>query len=92
MIVRFRHKGLQRLFETGDHRGIDAKHAARIRRLLDRLDASTDPQDMNLPGFGFHPLKGDRKGVYAIEVSGNWRITFRYGPDGAHDVNLEDYH
>ena len=63
MIVRFRHKGLQRFFAAGDHRGIDAKHVARIRRLLDRLDASTSPQDMNLPGFGFHPLKGDRKGV-----------------------------
>jgi len=92
VIVRFRHKGLQRFFETGDHRGIDPKHAARIRRLLDRLDAVSGPQDMNLPGFGFHPLKGDRKGAYAIDVSGNWRITFRYGPDGAYDVNLEDYH
>lgn len=92
MIVRFRHKGLQRFFETGDHRGIDTKHAPRIRRLLDRLDASTEPQDMNLPGLGFHPLKGDRKGVYAVEVSGNWRMTFRYAPDGAYDVNLEDYH
>jgi len=92
VIVRFRHKGLQRFFETGDHRGFDAKHAARIRRLLDRLDAATRSEDMNLPGFGFHPLKGDRKGVYAVEVSGNWRITFRHGPDGAYDVNLEDYH
>jgi proteic killer suppression protein len=92
VIIRFRHKGLQRFFATGDHRGIDAKQAARIRRLLDRLDASTRPEDLNLPGLGFHPLKGDRKGTYAVWVSGNWRITFRYGPDGAHDVNLEDYH
>ncbi|MDO8703404.1 MAG: type II toxin-antitoxin system RelE/ParE family toxin [Sulfuricaulis sp.] len=63
-----------------------------MRRLLDRLDAASGPQDMNLPGFGFHLLKGDRKGVYAIDVSGNWRITWRSGPDGAYDVNLEDYH
>jgi len=79
VIVRFRHKGLQCFFEAEDHRGIDAKHAARIRRLLDRLDASTGSRDMNLPGFGFHPLKGNRKGVYAVDVSGNWRITFPPG-------------
>jgi len=92
VIVRFRHKGLLRFFQAGDHRGIDAKHAARIRRVLDRLDAAVRPEDMDLPGLGFHQLKGDRKGTYAVSVSGNWRITFRYGPDGAHDVTLEDYH
>ena len=90
MIRAFRHKGLERYFTKSDRRGIDAKHEARIRRVLDRLDTAIRPQDMNLPGFGFHELKGDRKGTYA--VSGNWRITFGFDGADAVNVNLEDYH
>ena len=92
MIRNFRHKGLERFFRTGDRRGIDAKQADRIRRILDRLDAVCASADMALPGLGFHPLKGSRKGVYAVAVSGNWRITFQFVDDDATDVNLEDYH
>lgn len=92
MIRTFRHKGLARYFTKGDRKGIDAKHEDRIRRMLDRLDAVTRPEDMNLPGFGFHPLKGALRGTYAVSVSGNWRITFGFADGDAIDVNLEDYH
>lgn len=92
MIRGFRHKGLERYFAESDRRGIDARQAARIQRILDRLDAATRPEDMALPGYQFHPLKGDRKGTYAVSVSGNWRITFCFEAGDAVDVNLEDYH
>jgi len=92
MILGFRHKGLHRFFSKGDYRGIPAQHAARIERLLDRLDAAAKPDDMDLPGYRFHPLKGDRKGTYAVSVSGNWRLTFRFVGEDANDIDLEDYH
>lgn len=92
MIRSFRHKGLERFFTKSDRRGIDAKQADRILRMLDRLDAAATPKDMDLPGYRFHSLKGDRKGAYAVSVSGNWRITFRFEQDDAVEVNLEDYH
>jgi proteic killer suppression protein len=60
--------------------------------MLDRLDAAVVPEDMDLPGFKFHELKGKRKGIYAVSVSGNWRITFKFDGKGAFDVDLEDYH
>jgi proteic killer suppression protein len=92
MIRSFRHKGLKRYFCDDDRSAIDHRKAGRIRRLLDRLDASTRPDDMGLPGFGFHELKGYRQGTYAVDVSGNLRITFRFESGDAFDVNLEDYH
>ena len=92
MIRNFRHKGLDRFFRKSDRREVDAKRVDRIMRILDRLDAVSKPEDMALPGHAFHPLKGDRKGVYSISVSGNWRITFKFAEGDATDVNLEDYH
>ena len=92
MIVSFKHRGLRRFFETGTTRGIRATQANRIRLILGRLPASTNPQDMNLPGLVLHELSGRQKGTWSVRVSGNWRITFRFdGPD-AGDVDLEDYH
>jgi len=92
MIRTIRHKGLLRFFSTGDTKGINARHAARIERLLDRLDAATKPEDMLLPGFGFHGLTGVNPKRYAVSVSGNWRITFAFDDGDAVDVYLEDYH
>lgn len=92
MIRKFRHKGLERFFSKSDYRGIPAQFASKLERLLDRLDAATRPEDMNLPGLKFHPLKGERKGTYAVWVSGNWRMTFAFHGEDAVDVNLEDYH
>lgn len=65
---------------------------ARIQRMLDRLDASATAADMDLPGYRFHPLRGERVGEFAVSVSGNWRITFRFEGEDAIAVNLEDYH
>lgn len=67
----FKHKGLARFFETGSKSGIQAQHAERLRLVLARMNAATSPSDMGLPGLGLHPLKGDRKGTWAVKVSGN---------------------
>ena len=92
MIKEFLHKGLERFFLTGSKAGIQNQHAARLRLILGRLQASTNPTDMNLPGLKLHELKGRRKGVWSVSVSKNWRITFKFeGPDEL-DVNYEDYH
>jgi len=92
--VRFlvRHKGLQRFFETGSKSGIQAQHADRLRLILAQLSAATKPEDMALPGLVLHPLKGDRKGVWSVRVSGNWRITFVFAGTDLDLVDYEDYH
>jgi len=92
MIRSFRHRGLERFFRRNDYRGIPAQFAGRLERMLDRLDAAREPRDMNLPGYRFHRLKGKRGDTYAVDVSGNWRLTFRFEDGEAVDVNLEDYH
>lgn len=92
MIKSFKHRGLERFFKSGDHRGIMPKSEARIERLLDRLETVVKPEDMNIPGFKFHHLTGNRKDTYSVTVTGNWRITFKFAGEDAVDVNLEDYH
>ena len=92
MIRGFKHKGLEKFFSTGSKAGIQAQHAERLRVILGRLSASVAPQDMNLPGLDLHQLKGDRKGTWAVKVSGNWRITFAFVGKDADDVDYEDYH
>ncbi len=92
MILTFKHRGLERFFRKGDHRGIIAKSEVRVERILDRLDSVVKPDDMNIPGFKFHQLSGGRRGVYSVAVTGNWRITFRFDGQDATNVDLEDYH
>jgi len=92
VIQSFRRRGLERFFGRNDYRGIPAQFAPRLIRILDRLNAITNPYDMNLPGYKFHALKGDRKDTFAVWVSGNWRLTFRFEGENAVDVCLEDYH
>lgn len=92
MILSFRHKGLQRFFEKGDHRRVSPRIIARVERVLARLDVAAGPGDMNLPGFRLHPLKGDLAGYWAVSVSGNWRIVFRFDGRDVTDVDLIDYH
>jgi toxin HigB-1 len=92
MIRTFKHKGLERFFTKDDYRGIPGQFGARLQRMLDRLDASAAPLDMDIPGFRFHALKGARAGEFATSVSGNWRLTFAFDGKDAIDVNLEDYH
>jgi len=91
-IKRFRHKGLERFFATGSTVGIQAKHAERLRLILGRLNAATEPRDMNLPGLSLHELRGARKGVWAVKVSANWRVTFVFRARDADRVGYEDYH
>ncbi|HWM31938.1 MAG TPA: type II toxin-antitoxin system RelE/ParE family toxin [Methyloceanibacter sp.] len=92
MIRSFRSKALRRFAERGDASKLSVQNPDRIRRILARLDAAMKPEDMNLPGLRFHGLKGKDKGRYAVDVSGNWRITFGWLDGDAIDVDLEDYH
>lgn len=92
VIKSWRHKGLRLFFETGKIAGIQAKHVKRLKIQLALLDAATKPEDLNLPGFRFHSLKGERKGDYSIVVNGNWRITFQFEGTDAILLNYEDYH
>jgi proteic killer suppression protein len=92
MIRRFRHRGLERLFRSGDTSGINAQHAARLRRLLTTLNASAGPAGMNLPGYRLHALRGGRKGQWAVSVSGNWRLVFEFEGEDVTNVDLVDYH
>ena len=92
MIVRFRHKGLERLFVTGDARGVSAEHVRKLKQILAYLNVSQEPQEMNLPGFKLHPLKGERKGQWAVSVSGNLRVVFEFEGEYATNVDLVDYH
>ncbi|TMG84177.1 MAG: Killer protein [Betaproteobacteria bacterium] len=92
MIRNFKHKGLERFFRQSDHRAIPAQSGARIERMLDTLDAATRAEEMDVPGYKFHRLKGNRVGFCSVSVTGNWRITFAFAGEHAIDVNLEDYH
>jgi proteic killer suppression protein len=92
VIRGFRHKGLAKFFETGSKAGIQPQHAERLRLILGRLSAATGPQDMGLPGLRLHELTGSRKGTWAVSVSGNWRVTFKFVGKDADTVDYEDYH
>jgi toxin HigB-1 len=92
MIRRFRHKGVEQFFRSGDTSGINAQHAARLRRLLTTLNRSVGPAGMSLPGYRLHRLKGGRAGQWAVSVSGNWRLVFEFEGDDATNVDLVDYH
>ena len=92
MILGFRRKGLEHLFGKGDRRRISPTLIAKVKRVLARLDEAAEPGDMNLPGFGLHALKGDLAGYWAVSVSGNWRIIFRFQGRDVRDVDLIDYH
>lgn len=94
MIKSFAHKGLKKLFEDGDRSGLPAKQIDRITAILAIMNTATKPADVNFPGSDFHPLRGDRKGEYAVKITGNYRICFSFdkAEKAALDVNYEDYH
>ena len=83
---------MAKFFETGSKAGVQAQHAERLRLIVGRLSAATSPQDMALPGLGLHPLGANRKGTWAVSVSGNWRVTFKFVGKDADAVDYEDYH
>ena len=92
MIKSFKHKGLQGFFETGSKKGIQAKHANKLRMQLAALDTAQAIEDMDIPGYRLHSLKGKRKNIWSITVNGNWRVTFEFEHGDAYIVNYEDYH
>jgi proteic killer suppression protein len=92
MIRHFRHRGLKRLYKHDDRREVNPQHADKIARILARLDVAARPQELNVPGFHLHPLKGDLAGYWSIMVSANLRIIFRFEKGYATDVDLLDYH
>jgi toxin HigB-1 len=92
MIGSFRSKALGRYYASGDTAKLSVQNPARIRRILIALNDAKLPEDMNLPGMRFHGLKGQDRGRYAVDASGNWRITFGWDGADAIEVDLEDYH
>jgi toxin HigB-1 len=92
MIRSIRHRGLRRLHEDNDPRGVMAEHAEKLRDILARLDAARVVTDMDLPGFRLHPLRGNLRGYWAVTVRANWRVIFRFADGEASEVDYVDYH
>ncbi len=92
MIKSFKHKGLKRFFTTGSTAGINPAHADRLEERLQALHTAITIDDMDLPGWRLHSLKGDRAGLWAVNISGNWRVVFQFKDGHAYVVNYEDYH
>ncbi len=92
MIKNFKHKGLEQFFTKDIRKLLDRKDLSRIARILDRLDTAILVNDMNIPGWDLHELKGARISVWSVAVRKNWKISFRFENGNAHDVNFEDYH
>jgi proteic killer suppression protein len=92
VIRSFRSRALKRFYERGEERHIKADHRDTVRDILARLDASSDPEDMNLPGFRLHRLKGEYADYWAVTVRANWRVIFRFEAGDATDVDYLDYH
>ena len=91
MIKTFRSKALKAFANDGDPSGLPVANHARVRRILERLAASAKPEDMNIPGFRFHSLRG-KVTRYAVDASGNYRVTFGWSEGDAIAVDIEDYH
>ena len=92
MIRSFKTRSLKRFWEKSDAKRLPPEQVERIEMILDALDASVEPSDMDLPGLGFHHLSGDRKGQYTVKVTGNWRIVFGWEDGDAVNVEHTDYH
>jgi proteic killer suppression protein len=92
MIKSWKHKGLKKFFDTGSKSGITASHENRLKIILQRLNASVSPEDMNTPSMKFHKLHGNLKGFSAVTVNGNWRVVFKFDGTNAIEVDYVDYH
>jgi proteic killer suppression protein len=92
VIQNFRSRALKRFFERGDESRIRADHRTTVRDILARLNAASGPEDMNLPGFRLHALRGEYRGFWAVTVRANWRVIFRFEGEHAADVDYLDYH
>ena len=92
MIIGFRHKGLKLLYESGSAKGVQATHKAKLSSILAALDVAQVPDELSLPSYRLHPLKGALKGYWSIWVNGNWRVTFRFVGTDVELVDYQDYH
>jgi proteic killer suppression protein len=92
MIGSFKHRGLKRFYVRDDRSGIRPDLVDTVQEILTVLDDAASPQDLNLPGYRLHPLKGELKGFWSVNVGANWRIIFRFQGADAFDVELIDYH
>ena len=92
MIRSFKHKGLRVFYKTGNTKGIQAQHARKLQMQLTALDTACVIDDMDIPGYQLHPLKGSRKNTWSISVNGNWRLTFEFVDGDVYVLNYEDYH
>tara|TARA_R110000782_G_scaffold240177_7_gene326631 strand:- start:2358 stop:2636 length:279 start_codon:yes stop_codon:yes gene_type:complete len=92
MIKSFKHKGLEKFFESGNSRGIQSNHAAKLRLQLAALDTAFTIEDIDIPGYRLHSLKGGRKGIWSLTVNANWRLTFEFTDGNVYILNYEDYH
>jgi proteic killer suppression protein len=92
MIRSFRSKALKRFAESGDASKLSVQNIDRLSRILRALLDATQPEQLNIPSFKFHGLKGSDKGRYSVWVNGNYRVTFGWSGKEAIDVDLEDYH
>ena len=90
--MSFRHKGLEQLYGKGSKRGVQAAHVPKLLRILSVLDVAQTPEDLAIPSFRTHPLKGDLAGCWSIWVNGNWRLTFRFVDSDVELVDYRDYH
>lgn len=90
--LKFKHKGLRLLYEDGNHMLVNTEHVEKLRNILARLEIATSSDDMSLPGFKLHQLKGQRAGTWSVTVRANWRVTFRFEGAAAVDIDYEDYH
>lgn len=92
MIIGFRHKGLETFYRSGSTRGIQAAHVRKPGNILGLLEVAAGPDDMTMPSFKLHPLKGALKGHWSVWVNGNWRVTFRFVSSNVELVDYQDYH
>lgn len=92
MIKSFKHKSLEKFYESGSARGIQANHAKKLRMQLAALNTAQSIDDMDIPGYRLHQLTGDRKGIWSITVNANWRLTFEFEDGNVYILNYEDYH
>lgn len=92
MIISFQHKGLRKFYETGSKKGIIAAHETKLQMILAALDIAETPEELDLPAFSLHPLKGDLKGYLSMKVNGNWRVIFRFTNNDVELLDYLDYH
>lgn len=92
MIKSFKHKGLEKFYESGSTRGIQAKHAKKLKMQLAALDTAQSLDDMDIPGYRLHQLTGDKRGIWSITVNANWRLSFEFEDGNVYILSYEDYH